>query len=295
MFLYLSFLRTFLGEICLKGTCLWHGIGCIDIIILNLSRLNKNLRKGLKIFLWIVASIIMLVVFLALSLNIPAVQNFVKDKAITYIKKKTKTEVRLESIKIALPKDVVLNKFYIEDLKGDTLLYAEKLQVDISLFKLLKNTVEINNIELKNIRANVKRINPDTTFNFSFLVDAFMSEEKKSTADTTAPLKFRIDKVLFTDIGLTYRDDVAGNSVKLYLGEFKTKIKAFDLTKQNYVIKELSLKNTSLNYLQQKPLTQLVQHLTNSVDSTQKSTGKLPSIEVQNFAFTNVKINYEDK
>lgn len=234
---------------------------------------------------------------IALSLNIPAVQNFVKDKAITYLKNKTKTEVRLESIKIALPKDVVLNKFYIEDRKGDTLLYAEKLQVDISLFKLLKNTVEVNNIELKNIRANVKRINPDTSFNFSFLVDAFMSEEKKDPEkDTTsAPLKFRIDKVLFTDIGITYRDDVAGNDVKLYLGEFKTKIKDFDLANQNYVIKTLSLKNTSLSYLQQKPLTQLVQHLTNSVDSAQKEQGKLPTIAIEDFAFSNVKVNYDDQ
>jgi hypothetical protein len=239
----------------------------------------------------------MLVILVAVSLNIPAVQNFVKNRAIAYLKNKTKTEIRLESIKIALPKDVVLNKFYIEDRKGDTLLYAEKLQVDISLFKLLKNTVEINNIELKNIRANVKRINPDTSFNFSFLVDAFMTEEKKNpeTDTTSAPLKFRIDKVLFTDIGITYRDDVAGNDVKIHLGEFKSRIKDFDLAKQNYVIKELSLKNTSLNYLQQKPLTQLVQHLTNSVDSTQKSTGKLPTITVQDFSFSNVKINYDDQ
>lgn len=275
----------------------WHNISVTFFIISNLSRLKKYLRKGLKILLWTIASVILLLVLVALSLNIPAVQNFVKDKAIAYLKNKTKTEVRLESIKIALPKDVVLHKFYIEDLKKDTLLYAEKLQVDISLFKLLKNTVEVNNIELKNIRANVKRLHPDTTFNFSFLVDAFMSEEKKDPEkDTTsAPLKFRIDKVLFTDIGITYHDDVAGNDAKLYLGELKTKIKNFDLTKQQYAIKTLSLKNTSLNYLQQKPLTQLVQHLTNSVDSSQKAKGKLPTIEVQDFAFNNVKINYEDQ
>jgi len=258
--------------------------------------LNTYLRKGLKIFLWIIVSIIILIILVALSLNIPTVQNFVKDKAIIYLKNKTKTEVRLESIKIALPKDVVLNKFYIEDRKGDTLLYAEKLQVDINLFKLLKNTVEINNIELKNIRANVKRIDPDTAFNFSFLVDAFMTEEKKNPkADTTAPLKFRINKVLFTDIGITYRDDVGGNDVKVYLGEFKTSIKEFDMAKQHYVIKTLRLKNISLNYQQQKPLTQLVQHIANSVDSTQKSTGKLPTIEIHDLAFSKVKINYDDK
>ncbi|MCZ4224627.1 translocation/assembly module TamB domain-containing protein [Pedobacter rhodius] len=261
--------------------------------------MNKYVRKSLKVLLWVIASIIILVVALALSLNIPAVQNFVKGKAINYLKNKTKTEVSLESIKIALPKDVVLNKFYIEDRKGDTLLYAEKLAVDISLFKLLKNTVEINNIELKNIRANVKRINPDTTFNFSFLVDAFMSDQKKPEEkvdkDTTSTLKFSVDKVSFEDIGITYRDDVAGNDVKLYLGAFKTKLKTFDLANQHYVIRDLTLNNTSLKYLQQKPLTQLVQHLTNSIDSSQKEAWKLPLIEVENFAFSNVKVNYDDQ
>ncbi|MDQ7947552.1 MAG: translocation/assembly module TamB domain-containing protein [Pedobacter sp.] len=258
--------------------------------------MNKYLRKGLKILLWTIGSIILLVVLLALSLNIPAVQNFVKDRAITYLKKKTKTEIRLESVKIAFPKDVVLNKFYIEDRKGDTLLYAEKLQADISLFKLLKNTVEVNNLELKNIRANVKRIDPDTAFNFSFLVDAFMSEEKKPEGtEASAPLKFRIDKLLFTDIGLKYHDDVAGNDVKVYLGEFRTKIKDFDLANQRFVIKALSLKNSSLAYLQQKPLTQLVQHLTNTVDSSKKQSGKLPNIIVEDFAFDRVKVNYEDQ
>jgi len=117
----------------------------------------------------------MLVVLIALSLNIPAVQNFVKNKAINYLKNKTHTEVRLESIKIAFPKDIVLNNFYMEDQKKDTLLFAQRLAVDISLMKLINKKVEINNIELEKIRANVTRIDPDTTFNYSFLLDAFMS------------------------------------------------------------------------------------------------------------------------
>jgi len=241
----------------------------------------------------------MLVVLIALSLNIPAVQNFVKDKAINYLKDKTKTEVSLESIKIALPKDVVLNKFYIEDRKGDTLLYAQKLSVDINLFKLLSNKVEINNISLQKIRANVTRINPDTSFNFSFLVDAFMSEQEKPeeevAKDTTSTLKFSIEKVAFEDIGIVYRDDVAGNDVKLNLGEFTANIKDFDLNNQHYVIKSLALKNTSLKYLQQKPLTQLQAHLQNSIDTAKTESGKLPLVEIQDFAFNNIKIGFDDR
>jgi hypothetical protein len=265
----------------------------------NSSRLNKYIRKSLKVVLWIIASIILLVVLVAVSLNIPAVQNFVKDKAITYLKKKTKTEVRLESVKIALPKDVVLNGFYIEDLKGDTLLYAKRLAVDISLLKLINNKVEINNISLEKIRANVTRIDPDTTFNFSFLVDAFVSEQKKPDEkveqDTTSTLKFSIDKVNLEDIGIVYRDDVAGNDLKLNLGEFKAKLKEFDLANQHYVINTLSLKNTAVKYLQQKPLTVLAAQIEESVDTAKTESGKLPLVEINDFAFNNVKINFDDQ
>jgi hypothetical protein len=261
--------------------------------------LNTYIRKSLKVILWIIASIIMLVVLIALSLNIPAVQNLVKNKAINYLKDKTHTEVRLESIKIAFPKDVVLNKFYMEDLNKDTLLYAKRLAVDISLLKLINNKVEINNIELENIRANVHRINPDTTFNFSFLMDAFMSEEKKPDEevekDTTSTLKFSLDKISLVDIGVKYRDDVAGNDVNFYLGEFKSRIKDFDLANQHYVIKELAVKNTALKYLQQKPLTHLANHIVASVDSTKTATGKLPLVEIEDFNFNNVKVDFNDK
>lgn len=254
-----------------------NGIVFIPQLVINLSNLlelNKYVRKSLKVVLWIIATIILLVVAIAISLNIPAVQDFVKGKAIAYLKNKTHTEVSLESIKIALPKDIVLNKFYMEDKKGDTLLYAQKLAVDISLFKLLSNKIEINNIELEKIRANVTRINPDTTFNFSFLLDAFMSEQKKPEdqvkKDTTSTMKFSISKISLKDIGIVYRDDVAGNDVSVNLGEFKTNIKDFDLDNQHYVIKDLVLKNTSLKYLQQKPLTQLADHLENSMDTAIK-------------------------
>ncbi len=241
----------------------------------------------------------MLVVLLALSLNIPAVQNFVKNQAISYLKNKTKTEVSLESIHIALPKDIVLNKFYMEDRKGDTLLYAQKLAVDINLFKIMNNKVEINNIALEKIRANVTRINPDTTFNFSFVVDAFMSDQKKPEdqvkKDTTSTLKFSVSKISLEDIGIVYRDDVAGNEVKLHLGEFKTDIKDFDMDQQKYLIKSLSLKNTDLKYAQRKPLTQLKAQLEQSIDTSKTASGKLPLVEIQDFAFNHVKINFEDQ
>lgn len=261
--------------------------------------MKRYIRNILKIILWVIAAIIVRLVLIALSLNIPFVQDFVKGQVIGYLKKKTQTEISLESIKIGLPKDIVLNKFYIEDKKGDTLLYAQKLAVDISLYELLNNKVEVNSITLQKIRANVTRINPDTAFNFSFLADAFMSEQTKPEEevkkDSTSTLKFSVGRINLEDIGIVYRDDVAGNDMKLHLGEFKASIKDFDLDNQRYVIKSLSLKNTSVKYLQQKPLTQLKAHLENSIDTAKTETGKLPQVEIEDFAFSNIKIGFDDR
>ncbi len=248
--------------------------------------------------LWIIGSVIVLVLLIALSLNIPAVQNFVKDRAVSYLKEKTKTEISLESIKIGLPKNVILNNLYIEDKKGDTLLYAQRMAVDISMLKLLNNKIEINNISLKNIKANVTRINPDTTFNFSFLVDAFMTEHDKPEEaiqkDTTSTLKFSVSKIELENIGVVYRDDVAGNDMRLNLGEFDVNIKDFDLDNQRYVIRKLTLNNTYVSYLQQKPLTQLQTHIEESIDTAKTASGKLPLVEIQDFAFNKVKIGFND-
>lgn len=261
--------------------------------------MNKFLKKSLKVFLWIVAGIVVLALLFAFLLNIPVVQNFAKNKAVNYLKTKTKTEVSLESIKIAFPKKVELNKFYIQDLKKDTLLYAEKLQVNINLLKLFENIVEVNYVKLKNIKANVKRTSDESTFNFSFLVDSFADhskqQEEKTGKDTPSALKFVIDKIVFEDINLTYRDDRFGNSVKFYLGKLETKIKTFDLVNQYYVIKHFTVNNTSFIYRQLKPLTQPEQQVSSMTSNTPIKKSKLPVVIVQNFSFNDVKVNYNDQ
>lgn len=261
--------------------------------------MNIILRRVLKIGLWLIAVLFIVIVLIALSLNLSSVQNFIKDKAISYLKSKTNTEVSLKRISIVFPNDIVLNEFYLEDLKGDTLVYAERLAVDISLFKLFKSQVEIKNIELNNINANVVRIAPDTTFNFNFLVNAFMSDQQKSQEeidkDTTSTLKFSIDKFKFENIRIQYRDDVAGNILKLSVGNFNSRIDDFDLNNQKFKIKNINLQNAQLDYLQQKPLAILANQLEKSVDPSETANSVLPFIEIEKLMFDKVKINFNDK
>ncbi|MCD2425593.1 translocation/assembly module TamB domain-containing protein [Niabella pedocola] len=261
--------------------------------------MNKAVKKGIKIVVKILASILVLIILLILSLNLPFVQNLIKNKVVAYLKKKTDTEISLERIRIGFPKDLELNKLYVADKKKDTLLYAEKLGVDLDMLALLSNRVEINSIELNTVRANVYRLHPDTVFNYQFLVDSLVSDETKpkeeEKKDSTAALKFRLNKITFNDIRIRFKDDVVGNDAGIVLGSLDARVKTFDLEQMHYGLSALALKNTRLHYFQHKPLTVLQQKADSSIDKTAaEKGGRLPLIEFGKLALDNVFLNYDD-
>lgn len=264
----------------------------------NVNQLSRTLRKILKIFLWIVASIIVLVIGVVVFINTPVGQNFAKNRVITYLKTKTDTEISLERLRISFPTSLELNKFFIADKKKDTLLYADRFLVDLDMWGLIRNRVELNNLELEKVRANIYRRHPDTVFNYQFLVDSLMSNQSKPedevAKDTSAAIKFDLDKIVFEDVQLRFVDDVIGNDAGVYIGQLNAEVDKFDLAQMHYVLDKFALTNTRLLYAQNKPLTVLQQVIDKSIDEAKAEKGKLPLIEFNDLMLENVNLNYDD-
>src|SRR4029078_786033 len=142
-------------------------------------------------------------------IQIPAVQNFAKNKIVAYLENKIKTKVSIGTLRIAFPKQIVLKDVYFEDQHKDTLLAGKELRVDIALLKLLSNEVNVDYLELNGIRTNIYRIKPDTAFNFEYIVNAFIGEQQKTPTptDTTSTLKFHLNRIVLKDILTTFKDD----------------------------------------------------------------------------------------
>ncbi len=192
--------------------------------------MNRFGRIAVKTLLWIIGSVIGLILLLFVLIRIPAVQNYVVQKVTAYIENKIQTPVRIAYVSIDLPKMLVLEGVYFEDQSRDTLLAGEKLRVDISMLKLLKNTVEISQIDLQGITAKINRTLPDSAFNFDYIINAFVSEPKEPTpADSSAPMHFDIDKVNLDRIRFLYRDEVIGMAAEVNLNHLDTRIGTFDL------------------------------------------------------------------
>lgn len=210
-------------------------------------RLKKILKKTLKVFLWIIGSFLTLFLLLVLALQIPAVQNFAKDKAVTYLEGKIKTKVAIDRIEIGLPKKVILEGFYFEDQQKDTLLAGKKLAVDISLFQLFNNKIEINSVDLQDISATISR-DENETFNFDYIIKAFASPPKPE--DNSQPMEFSIDKINIDKVKFNYSDAISKNDISVNLNHFDTKIKTFDLNKMEFDIPKAKIDGLKLKFKQ---------------------------------------------
>lgn len=194
--------------------------------------MKKFGKIALKTILWIVGSVIFLLLLLIFLIQIPSVQNFAVGKVTNFLENKIGTPVRIGYINIAFPKKLVLEDIYFEDQSQDTLLSGERILVDINMWKLLRNTVELKELELVGITAKIERTLPDSTFNFDYILEAFAGEEKAPPPDPEqeSAMVFDLDKVLLERIRLVYDDAVIGTAATINLNHFNTRIKEFDLT-----------------------------------------------------------------
>jgi hypothetical protein len=199
-------------------------------------------RIALKTILWIIASVIFLILLVVVLIQVPAVQNFAKNKAVNYLEGKIHTKVAIGHVDIGLPKSIVLEDVYFEDQHHDTLLAGKKLEVDVNMLKLLHNTLEINEIDLNGMTLNVNR-GVDSVFNFNYIVKAFASEQKKQPkpTDTASTMKMSVGTIILDKIKIAYDDKIAGNNVVFHLNHFDTKIKNFDLDKMKFTIPKITL------------------------------------------------------
>jgi translocation and assembly module TamB len=214
------------------------------------GKAKKLLRKSLKITGYIIGSILLLLILIILLIQLPAIQQKITQKAVSFLEKKIGTEVRLDKLYISFPKNIVIKGLYLEDQKKDTLLYAGRLSVNTDLFALIKNEIELNKITLENTTAYVKRAEGDSTFNFSYIVEAFADTTQIDT--TKSKWQINLEELHLDKIKAHYHDNLTGNHLDVDLGEFAVTMDEFDMVKSSYKIDEVNLSNTNVDILQTK-------------------------------------------
>lgn len=165
------------------------------------------MRKGIKILAKVVATGVLVAIFLplclALLLQIESIQNFAVDRAARLASRKLGTVVSIDRLSIGFFNRLLIEGFYVEDLDRDTLLYASRVEAAISRMGL-SGGLSFDDVVLCGALFNLKET-PRGVMNVKEVVDRLRSDREREKNPLV--LKFRTLEVEGLEFRLVRNDD----------------------------------------------------------------------------------------
>ncbi len=193
--------------------------------------------KITKIGLVIVASLLAILLALFLLIQFSAVQTLVVRYIADNLSATLGTTVRVEKVRLKFFKTVSLKNVYIEDLQGDTLLYAGQIDGSIGLFSLLGKKLTFDEISLADIYFQLKRKQNEPQFNLQSIIDHFSSGEPSGGK----PWAFNLEKLKITDSKLLIEDQFSGQMIASDIGSLGLYLDRFSPSEKLIAIRQLGL------------------------------------------------------
>ena len=249
--------------------------------------MRKYFIKTVKILAFIIGSIVLLLILINLAIRIPALQNYIVQKSVKILSEQTGAKINLDRILISFPKTILIEGLYVEDLKKDTLAYIGQLNVNASLWRLLRKEIHIQRVSLSTSTVKLYRPQGDSAFNFDFITDSLGSSSPDSTPSEkeTSPWEFDLDRISLGDVRFAFLDSLSGLDLTAHLGNLEVDIDELRLDTLAFGVDEISLKNTYVH----------VAMYGNVQPSSEDTGGLLPDIDIGEIHLNEVNFVMNDR
>ena len=117
--------------------------------------------KWLKISLKCVGWLIVVILLIPVLLYVPPIQTWIKNIATDIVHKSTGMTIGIERFRLKWPVDIALDGVNIIEATGDTMVFAQQVDVDVKLWPLFKLDVDINEVKLE--KAGIRIMSPDSS------------------------------------------------------------------------------------------------------------------------------------
>ncbi|GEM_PF-2815502 len=202
----------------------------------------RKLKKPLKIIAWILSGILLFFILLVVIIRLPSVQHFIVQKIDPIIEKKLGTNFHIDRFYISFPKNLTIEGLYLEDQKQDTLVSLGYLDVNIGLFGLINNEVEIDHLTLTKSKVFLKRDSLTGTFNFDFIIDTFAGDTTKQSSGSS--WKIDADGIELGEITFQLDDHLGKNYIHTKVGEVDLEMDEINLDSLYFDVDHLRVNNT---------------------------------------------------
>lgn len=252
-----------------------------------MSKKIKNKKyRFLRRFLRVLSGFFIFITLLILMIRSPWGQNIIVDKAVNYVTGKTNTKITVDKLFLTFKGGLQLDGLYLEDTKGDTLVYSKSLEANLPLWGMIKGgAVGVDNLKWNGLRANIIRKDSLSGYNFQFLIDAFASEEPTLVVEetTSEPIDIVLGNIDLSNINVVFKDDVLGIDSHFKIGNLTANMDKVDLQKMIFNADEISLSNTNIRLIQ-KPV----------ISNTPTTESDLPTLSVNKFTLNKVEAYFEN-
>lgn len=118
------------------------------------------MRRFWKYFFRAILFVFVLLLLIPAVFYIPAVQRYVKNKAVEYVTTNLGMQAGIDHFSVKFPFNIKLRGVYLGQTKADTMVYVKGLQLDLGIWKLLRKQLAVENLQLDTAKINIKN---DTT------------------------------------------------------------------------------------------------------------------------------------
>ena len=204
-------------------------------------RSYRWLRRLGRVLLGMLVFVVALVLFIRSSWG----QDIIVKQAVSYVEGKTGTVVRVDKAFVGFDGSIVVHGLYMEDKKGDTLVYSRQLEASIALLPIIRsNTFSLQSATWDGLTARIHRDNVKDGFNYQFLIDAFVVND---TTTTSQPATFNLGTADLTNFDVRFTDKVEHTDALVRFDVFHVTMNGLDLDKMIVDVDQARLKNATLN------------------------------------------------
>ncbi|MEZ4936250.1 MAG: translocation/assembly module TamB domain-containing protein [Crocinitomicaceae bacterium] len=126
------------------------------------------------------------------------------NRVAAYLADEWGTVVTIDKVEIIFFDSAEIQGLYAEDQQGDTLIYAEKIWVEIDDFSFKKKFFYIENIEFENTNAYLIKHEGEDDLNLKFIIDYFTPEEPDTSK---IDFDFRIANIALKNVHFIFKDE----------------------------------------------------------------------------------------
>jgi hypothetical protein len=208
------------------------------------SKAKTMLRRFWRRIENTVFGLVLLFISLYFVLQSTAVQNWLISHITHYMSEELHTRVEIKHVDIEFFDNLVLEGLYIQDLQGDTLIYAGKFSAGLNsnIFSLLWGNLEFNEITLSQARINIVRPEGFRHNNLQFILDYFSGASTKPKSKPT-PFSVKIKNFKLNDVAFLSFDHVNGRKLLFKIPYGNIKVNNLDLGAGIVDIRSVELRN----------------------------------------------------